>query len=367
MINQEPTTSRNAGRFLVPLVGLLLSCLATQSHAQAPVGNCSSEESLDGRSDIVMCEPWESSDWWQNGYLRDPRKVNPIPAQSGDVSSTEIVSTNCISGKCLKVDMALYQTGSLSLHWPTSEAGMAPQQMYLRYYIKLGPDFDANQCSTDGSYAGDGGKFPGLGDTRTAEQCGNGGNPADGLNCWSMRANFRNCYSSDGNACSTKPGAVTRIGSYLYHYQQPAPYGSAAHWDEDDWGQTGFNCGSPNDVFCGIGDGGVLVPDRWYRVEMFVRMNTPSEADGEIRAWVDGTLSYEKTNMIFRLDDHDNLHVRTIWLNVFKGGVNGNCVASEVYLDQMVAATNAAIGEWNGTPVVRPNSPESLQEITPAQ
>ena len=68
-----------------------------------------------------------------------------------------------------------------------------------------------------------------------------------------------------------------------------------------------------------------------------------------IRGWVDGVLSYQKTNMIWRLPGHQNLHVRTVWLNVHAGGeFVGLCETSHVYLDQMVVATDAPIGKIAG-------------------
>jgi len=89
-------------------------------------------------------------------------------------------------------------------------------------------------------------------------------------------------------------------------------------------------------------------------------MNTPGVADGIIRGWIDGVLSYEKTNMIFRIPGNDNLHVRTVWLNVYKGGVLGNLSSSEVYLDQMVLATDAPIGPLSpGSPQI-PAAPTGL-------
>src|SRR5262249_45048758 len=52
-------------------------------------------------------------------------------------------------------------------------------------------------------------------------------------------------------------------------------------------------------------------------------------------------------NMIFRIQGHDNLHVRTVWLDVYKGGVIGNLSSSEIYLDQLVVATGGQIGPWS--------------------
>ena len=82
---------------------------------------------------------------------------------------------------------------------------------------------------------------------------------------------------------------------------------------------------------------------------MYVRMNTPGQSNGVIRGWVNGALSYEKTNMIWRIQGHDNLHVRTIWLNVHAGGESvGLCSGSYVLLDQLVAATGARAGAFSG-------------------
>jgi hypothetical protein len=88
---------------------------------------------------------------------------------------------------------------------------------------------------------------------------------------------------------------------------------------------------------------GVFVRGVWYAVGLFIQMNTPGAADGIIRGWIDGKLVYEKTNVIFRLPGHNTLHVRTAWLDVYKGGTKGNCQDSSIWLDQMVLATDAPI------------------------
>jgi hypothetical protein len=247
------------------------------------------------------------------------------------------------------------QTGSLNIHFLLRAFNnIEPQELYLRYYIKLGPNWTPDQVG-----GGTGGKFPGLADPRGSAdpsgQCGNGGNQGDGINCWSARADYRNCF----NACGTKPGATTRYGSYIYIYQQPTSTGSHGFWDGDSWGQTGGNCGATDDFFCGTGDGGVFLNDQWYLVEWFVKMNDVGQANGIMRGWVNGVLSYEKTNMIYRIAGHDNLYVRTVWLNVFKGGSQGNQVSSEIYLDQLVVARGAMIGPV--ATAVRPEPPTNLR------
>jgi hypothetical protein len=323
-------------------------------------GDCSSEGSLATRTDLVFCEPWEVDTWWQAGYQAYGTKSTDDVADPDAVYRASLISADCIHGRCLKLDMLKGETRALAVHWPLARAGLAPEELYLRYYLKLGPTFNVYSGDEAGKVVGYGGKLPGLADVRTggdpAGQCGNGGDTADGINCWSMRTNFTHCY----RACSTKRSASMRFGSYLYFYQQELGEGSFTghngNWDNNPWGGfrgKGGTCQTvPNNTICGIGDGGNLLNGRWYRIEMRVKMNTPGQADGVIEGKVDGVLSYQKKNMIFRIPGHDNLHVRTIWLNVYKGGIVGNLNDQQVYLDQMVVALNDWVGPWveNSTP-----------------
>jgi hypothetical protein len=316
-------------------------------------GDCSSEGGLAARTDLVFCEPWEVDTWWQAGYQGDGTKSIDRPADTNAIFRSSLVSTNCIYGKCLKLDMLKGETRALMVHWPLARAGLAPEELYLRYYLRLGATFNVYSGDATGKVVGRGGKLPGLADVRTTGdprgQCGNGGDTADGINCWSMRAEFDHCY----RACNTKPGASMRFGSYLYFYQQEVGEGGSFTGRNGNWdsgGITGKGCQTvPTNTDCGIGDGGVLLNDRWYRIEMHVKMNTPGQADGVIEGKVDGVLSYQKKNMIFRIPGHDNLHVRTIWLDVFKGGTVGNLNDQQVYLDQMVAALKDWVGPWVAT------------------
>jgi hypothetical protein len=363
--------SRTVARMLARLLlGALLPLLPALSQA-ATQGNCSSETSLGGRSDIALCESWESANWWQNGYLSVASTTKPLAVVSADVSNATVVSTGCLSGSCLKVDMKQYQSGALAVQWPLKAAGLAPDEVHLRYYMKLGDNFNPSLCRPDGTYYDNGGKFPGLADLRSypEEQCGNGGAYADGINCWSGRLKFRNCIGS-GNAdiCSADIGgknATTRLG--WYHYVPPASGNNNqafGAFDNQAWGTdnagSGSTCGShplnlgstgSDASSCGKGAAG-LVNGTWYLVELYVKMNTPGQANGISRAWINGELKYEKTNMEYRFVGHDNLHVRTVWLNIHAGGeFVGLCTASHIMLDQMVVATGARVGPFAGTSV----------------
>lgn len=329
-----------------------------------PLGDCASETALAGRTDIVFCEPWESPSWFQKGYVNSGRLGDPPPVNQNDVRYTSIETNGCVSGNCLKLSMKQFASSALSIHWPLRNAELEPEQLYMRYYLKLGPTWHNEQCrNQDGKpvVEAQGGKFPGLADIRhdrdPGGQCGFGGEPGDGIHCWSHRTGFRSCGggSTSNRVCETVPGGMTRYYGYIYFYKQEGDTGNPGLWDNDPWGQftgRGGKCATePTNLFCAVGKNlGVLARERWYSLEHFIKMNTPGKADGVVRGWVDGKLAYEKTNMIFRLPGHQTLHVRTAWLDVFKGGTLGNCADSEVWLDQMVLAKDAPIGPLKAVP-----------------
>ena len=138
-----------------------------------------------------------------------------------------------------------------------------------------------------------------------------------------------------------------------------SPTGIPGYFDADQWGPFSIGGGSCNTVAtntnCGIGNAGMIENGRWVLIEFQIGMNTPGQANGIVRGWVDGVLSYEKTNMIWRNLGHDNLHVHTVWLNAFQGGPYGSCTNTWIALDQLVVARDDQIGAFNdGGPVTDP-------------
>ena len=72
-------------------------------------------------------------------------------------------------------------------------------------------------------------------------------------------------------------------------------------------------------------------------------MNTPGEKDGVLRAWVDGRLAFEKTDVRFRRSDQ--LKIEQVWMNVYHGGKSpydqhlfiDNVVIAKKYIGPMTA------------------------------
>ena len=345
-----------------------------------PAGDCSSEATLQGRTDILFCEPWSSATWYSDhGYKDDGEKTSPDPASGPDQTS---VQANCFSGgPCLRVRCRAYTDGGcggmLAHHWPIPGT---QQEVYLRYYIRMSSNWSTENycgdpsCIPSGSIGENttsGGKWPGLADTRTnadpSGQCGNGGAYSDGINCWSGRLRYRNCIGSGGADICTAGGLeTTRLGWYWYlppasgaNNQMFAAFDNRA-WGTDMAGAGGTCASDPLNVgstdsdatSCGKGAAG-LVNGVWYRVELRIKMNTPGTANGIAEAYITKagdtthTLRYRKTNVKFREVGHDNLHVRTVWLDVHMGGeFNGPLTESYIELARMVVATKGLIGAF---------------------
>ncbi len=372
-------------------------------------GDCAGETAaLIARDDIVMCEGWESDDWWgtedgtvNKGWYRHPTtKSPPLRTLAGGqnyagVSNTSIETdpSKCIAGNCLKINVRQYKVTHINEHWLLKHATkpgsseFKPDELFLRYYIKFSETWDGQyNCKSDGTRVQGGGKFPGFADTRvnnsnTGEiQCGNGGSRSDGINCWSVRQGWTTCANrpndslsgSNNRVCDTVPGAKGRWMHYVYHPNQAGQTGDPGIWDDNQWrsfGQYWSNpCREPWNMYCGnltpnddakstastppgtldpalkVDNKGVIVSNEWIAIEIQVKMNTPGQADGILRGWKNGELAYEKTNMEYRKIGHDDLHLRSFWMDHYNGGVDGPCESATIWMDQLVISTSQRPG-----------------------
>ena len=139
------------------------------------------------------------------------------------------------------------------------------------------------------------------------------------------------------------------MGFHLYDYLSQNP--------------RGYNYGNGSDKpmqFERWNDlGGILYAGRQYCIETEIKLNTIDIAaktwlaDGELRAWVDGRLTYEQTGMIFRtteglttLPAYNPSKLRPtakngitrLWMNWFHGGHTQNTVDRNVFYSGLVWA-----------------------------
>jgi hypothetical protein len=178
--------------------------------------------------------------------------------------------------------------------------GYEPEEMYFRYYLRFGEDWIPSV---------DGGKLPGF--AATYGRAGWGGRKSNGSEGWSMRGLFHRAMSEDNPLYGR-----TAVGSYAYHAETDDFWG-----DEWNWTNNGV---------------GVLERNRWYCIEQYVKVNTPGVKDGIVRAWIDGKLAFDKTDVHVR--DVSSIKIEKLWMNVYHGGTARAAQDLHLYLDNVVIA-----------------------------
>mgnify|MGYP001611938876 CR=1 FL=1 len=84
------------------------------------------------------------------------------------------------------------------------------------------------------------------------------------------------------------------------------------------------------------GMNGLLERNRWYCVEQYIKLNTPTAKDGILRVWIDGRLAFEKTDL--RVRDIPSLKVEYVWMNVYHGGRTPAPHDMHLFIDNVVIA-----------------------------
>ncbi|MFC4451569.1 polysaccharide lyase [Halorussus aquaticus] len=212
-----------------------------------------------------------------------------------------------------------------SLHYQFDEAGYAdPEELHARYYLRFSDTFDLPR--------GSGGKLPGP--AGTYGQAGWGGRRADGANGWSARMYFD---STDD------PERPIQLLSYVYHADMDTRYGDPFEWDESAAGR--------------------LELGKWYRIDNYVRLNTPGENDGVLRGWVNGERALDATDLRFR--DVSWLRINQYWFDCYWGGSSPSPTDNRVYFDRMTLfSEHQHPNEWAGTETGMTPRSETTEEIT---
>lgn len=265
---------------------------------------------------------WENE--WTSGVSSNLNTV-----EANDI--TEATQNKFVSfqGKGLKMNMQSNTNTGLSLSWNfATELGYEPEEIYMRYYVRHSGSWKT--CTQDG------GKMPGI--SGTYGRAGWGGRPSDGSadSGWSSRGSYSKAIPID-DTLNPLFGYVG-IGNYVYHAEmvnEGLQYGNVWKWDRN------LN--------------GYLKMDKWYCVESYVKLNTPTQKDGVIKGWVNGRLAFEKQGLNFR--NVDSLKIEKIWMNVYHGGKTptvGDCIS---YFDNIVISDEYIGPIW----------PPISDEVTPTE
>ena len=253
------------------------------------------DQGISADRDVIFFTDFESDEWAKEWTLA--ANLDVIDTTKSDPGR----KFEPLSGKALRVKIAEGATGALNtLYKFQKQVGREPEEIYFRYYLRLADDW--NQTVQ-------GGKMPGI--SGTYGVAGWGGRKSDGTDGWSARGAFHLTIPKD-NPLS----GLTPIGTYCYHADMPGTYGDIWIWEN---GYRGF-----------------LQNNRWYAVEQHLKLNRPGEKDGVLRAWVDGRLAFEKSDIRFR--HSDRLKIEQVWMNVYHGGTKPSPYDQHLYIDNVVIA-----------------------------
>ncbi len=245
------------------------------------------DEGIGGDSEVIAFSGFESDSW---------REVFP----GGRAATVEVVGEDeerkfePLQGKALRIKVEKGGHYGASIQYRFKErTGSEPEEIYFRYYLRFGDDWDPEK----------GGKLPGI--SGTYGRAGWGGRPSNGRDGWSARGQFNG--RRDGK---------TPIGFYCYHADMRGSYGNSWIWEKDKLGY--------------------LENNRWYCIEQYAKVNTPGKNDGILRGWVDGRLAFEKTDV--RMRDIFELKIECIWINIYHGGTWPAPSDDHLYIDNVVIA-----------------------------
>jgi hypothetical protein len=252
------------------------------------------DEGVERDPAVYFAEGFEAPQWLKRWSELDGGEFEVL-------SQGAVADFEALAGKALRVNVAKGKNLGLNLRYRfAKEQGREPEEIYFRYYLRLGDDWNPTVS---------GGKLPGIGGTYN--RAGWGGRKPDGRDGWSARGEFAKA-PLPGNPAH----GLTSIGNYAYHADQEDYFGD--HWP---WNATAL---------------GLLERNRWYCVEQYVRLNTPGERDGVVRAWIDGRLAFERTDVRFR--NVPTLAIETVWMDVYHGGTERSPADQHLYIDNVVIA-----------------------------
>jgi hypothetical protein len=157
----------------------------------------------------------------------------------------------------------------------------APDEVFLRYYVRLSENFDF----------GPGGVLPGV----CGGRCGAPPRSLDGIEAWAIRLHW---------------SATGEIGlEHVPHAQLPL-----------GWNRT-------------------LTPGRWHALELRVKLNDPAAADGVIEGWFDGEKVASRAGL--RLRSVGTLHADGVVFDTFyRGHGQGPSHDVQATFDDLVLATS---------------------------
>ncbi len=265
---------------------------ATKNPVYGLASKYPNDQGIEHDSNVIFFADFQSSDWANQWSLGQPLTT---------VDKDNKNKFKPLLGKAVRVKIPEGGNGAMDVRYNFKhETGKEPEEIYFRYYLRLADTWNQKQ---------EGGKLPGI--SGTYGVAGWGGRTSDGYNGWSARGAYSFTVADNNPLAGLHP-----IGSYCYHADLEDRYGDIWIWNK---GYRGF-----------------LENNRWYSIEQYVKLNTPGEKNGVLKAWIDGELAFEKTNLRFR--HTDTLKIDEIWMNVYHGGTSPSPYDQHLFIDNVVIA-----------------------------
>ena len=261
------TTNRQFGDGVIGVYRVQIPGSAAPRRSEGLAARYPNDSGIENDPDVMLFSSFNTSSWKQQWSSISTGSKADI------VDEDDALLFAPLSGKALRVWMVANK--HLGLHMTFAfkdKLGYEPEQAYFRYYLRFANDWRPG-----------GGKMPGFGGTYG--RAGWGGRKSDGKNGWSMRGSFGPWSTKDNPMYGHTP-----LGTYAYHADMKSKYG-------EDW--TWSN-----------GLLGALANNKWYCVEQYFKVNSPGHNDGILRVWIDGTLTFEKSNI--RVRDIDEIKIEDL-------------------------------------------------------
>lgn len=201
--------------------------------------------------------------------------------------------------------------GSSGWWYFASHGYSEPDELYWRYWLRFDDDFYIEPPAR--------GKLPGPA-TLNGAGCKGGAPSTHEEACFSARMLFSRVYGEPGYP--NGPDDKTLIGFYVYHLDAPSTRGDIWTWEPSV---------------------ATLDRGRWYCVEGRIKLNTPGLHDGILQGWVDGQQAFDKSDIAFRFSDEGDMHIESLWFDVYYGGSYTSPQTNEIQFDSL-ALSDEKIG-----------------------
>lgn len=207
----------------------------------------------------------------------------------------ELVTDEAYDDRSLRVDIPEGESDGASLHYWFAEESSEPEELWASYYLYFPESFEVTDQV---------GKLPGPAGTYGAG--GWGGRQSDGRDGWSARMGFREINSDE-----------IGLQYYVYHAGMDDEYGEFFIWDQSLW------------------------RGQWYRIDQYILLNDPEQANGVLMGWVDGEPAYDDRSIRFRTTPE--LRIEDYWFNVYWGGMYDSPRDNWILFDDLVVRTNGDV------------------------